>query len=394
MGAPTLDSPILYFGNDWDAENRTSSHQMAMQLSAHLDLIYIECPGLRRPSGSGRDLRKLIDKVRKTLRGVRTIGGMRVYTLFQLPFHGNSLARRINRTLVAWQVRGVRRLLGKPRPVLWFVVPHLSYVPRLFPSLTSVYYCIDKFAALPGVDVQAVSSMDEQLTRDASVVFVASEKLLDDKKRVRPDALLSPHGVDFDHFSSVMAAGERPAELANWRGKIVGFWGLIEAWIDLELLAHIAKQRPDWLIVLIGHAAVDVSLLRRYPNVLLIGKKTFAELPKYARFFDAGILPYRLTEQVIHSNPIKLREYLATGKPVVSVRFPHAEKFADVIYLADNHDEFVARLDAALSETDPGASQRRIEAVRSSTWDARARAAMTAVAERMEGRAPRPVSVT
>jgi len=89
-----------------------------------------------------------------------------------------------------------------------------------------------------------------------------------------------------------------------------------------------------------------------------------------------------------------LREYLATGKPVVSVRFPHAEKFADVIYLADNHDEFVARLDAALSETDPGASQRRIEAVRSSTWDARARAAMTAVAERMEGRAPRPVSVT
>ena len=86
--------PILYFGNDWDAEARTSNHQMALRLSAHVDLVYVECPGLRRPSGSARDLRKLVDKLRKTLRGSCIAGKTRVYTLFQLPFQGNALARQ------------------------------------------------------------------------------------------------------------------------------------------------------------------------------------------------------------------------------------------------------------------------------------------------------------
>jgi glycosyltransferase involved in cell wall biosynthesis len=384
----TTPVSILYFGNDWDAENRTSSHQMALRLSAKADLIYVECPGLRRPSGSARDLRKLLDKIRKTLAGPRIAGGMRVYTLFQVPFHGSALARGLNRALVGWQIRRLRRSLAHEPAILWFVVPHLSYLPRAFPDCFTAYYCVDKYAAIPGVDSRAIAAMDAELTHSAGIVFVASEKVLAEKSRVRGDVQLSPHGVDFEHFSKAAApSSKRPADLPEWHGKIVGFFGLIEDWIDLDLLAHIAERHPDWLIVLIGHQAVDVSKLRALSNVALLGKKPFAELPTYGRLFDVALLPYRPTDQVIHSNPIKLREYLAMGKPVVCKRFPHAEQFSDVVYLANDQDEFVTQIERAIAEDNAQASRRRMQTVRTSTWEARAESALKHALARRSGRA-------
>ena len=287
--------------------------------------------------------------------------------------------RWLNTWLVNWQVRRIRRQLLSPKPpVLWFVVPHVSYLPRLQRDCRTVYYCIDKYAALPGVDVEAVAAMDATLTKTADLLFVASEKLCADKRRQRPDAIFSPHGVDFDLFSQAAdrRGGDRPADLPPWQGPIVGFFGLLESWIDLQLLAHVAQHRPDWLIVLIGHEAVDVGPLRKQSNVILIGRKPFAELAGYGRFFDVGLLPYKLTEQVINSNPIKLREYLAMGKPVVSVRFPHAEGFGSLVYLADSYDEFVIAIDRALREDDDGLRRARIESVRDTTWAARASTAL------------------
>jgi len=378
---------ILYFGNDWDAENRTSSHQMALHLARRERLVYVECPGLRHPSARSRDLRKIFSKLEKTLRGPRLADdSFPVYTLLQLPLHGISIVRRLNRKLVEWQVRRIQGDLGGEIPILWFVVPHLAYLPEVFPDCFSVYYCIDKYSALPGVPAAAVAEMDETITRVADVVFVASEKLLEDKRRYRQDVVLSPHGVDFDHFSRAAKGGtrpERPTDLPDWEGPIVGFFGLLESWIDLDLLAHLAESRPEWLLLLIGHEAVPLGSLKDLSNVLALGPKPFSELPSYACFFDVAILPYRLTEQVLHSNPIKLREYLAAGKSVVSVPFPHAERFRDVIYLADGYDRFVMQIERALREDTDEMREARMSSVASSTWEVRAAEALATVVGRM-----------
>ena len=243
---------------------------------------------------------------------------------------------------------------------------------------------MDKFAALPGVDAEAVRRLDAQLTRCADVLFVASETLLADKRQSRPDCILSPHGVDFETFRRALNPElPRPPDLPAWQGPIVGFFGLLESWIDLDLLLYVAQRRPQWLLALIGHEAVDVSRLRGQPNIVLLGRRKFHELPDYGRCFDVCLLPYRLTEQVINSNPIKLREYLAMGKPVVSVRFPHAESFSDLLYLADDYDEFLAQIERALAEDSPERRSSRIESVRASTWQARAQTALSHVAERL-----------
>jgi len=374
-----LERAILYFGNDWDAENRTSSHQIALQLRKLTEIVYIECPGLRRPAATARDARKLINKLRKVFAGPRSANGLQVYTLLQLPFHGSAFMRWLNRRLVSWQVGRIRRHVSSRKPpVLWFVIPHVCYLPQLHADCPTVYYCIDKYAALPGVDPQAVAAMDAVLTTDADLLFVASEKLLEEKRRQRPDAIWSPHGVDFDLFSQAAGrrGGSRPEDLPSWPGPIVGFFGLLESWIDLQLLAYLAARRPDWLILLIGQERVDISPLRAHSNIQRIGRKPFAELARYGQFFDVGMLPYRLTEQVINSNPIKLREYLAMGKPVVSVRFPHAEGFGQLVYLADNYEDFLLAIERALREDSADLRRARMDSVRDTTWAARASASL------------------
>ena len=95
-------------------------------------------------------------------------------------------------------------------------------------------------------------------------------------------------------------------------------------------------------------------------------------MPDYGRQFDAAIIPYRLTQQVMHANPLKLREYLAMGKPMVSVRTPETEKFADVIEVADSREEFLAKLDKVVGQPDgPEAVKRRMDRVASLSWEAR-----------------------
>ncbi len=263
--------------------------------------------------------------------------------------------------------------LGIRRPVLWFVVPHVSsLVGRLSESL-SIYYCIDDYASLPDVDVEAVRAMDEALMRKADLVFVASDTLLVGKSALNPNTHHSPHGVDIKHFGRACADDERvPRDIAGLPRPIIGFFGLIESWIDLELVAHLAEQRPKWSFLMIGRVAVPEDNVPRLPNLHFLGRRCYEDLPDYGRHFDVAIIPYKLTRQVIHANPLKLREYLAMGKPIVSVRTPETEKFGDVVGIAENREDFLVRLDRVVREPrTPEAVRKSIDRVASSSWEAR-----------------------
>jgi glycosyltransferase involved in cell wall biosynthesis len=365
---------ILYFGNDWFAENRTSSHQIARWLARRCRVFYLECPGLRAPKSSGRDLKKIWTKLVRSMRGPRQAEeGLSVRTLLQVPLHRFRVVRWLNRFLI---VNTLRRLIRRERlqhPISWFMIPHLSAVVGRLGEQPSVYYCIDDYAALPDVNEGAIRRMDEDMTRKSDLVFVASDTLLEDKRRLNPNTHVSPHGVDFEHFARAQSTDLAvPADTANLPGPVVGFFGLIERWIDLELVDYLAQQRPLWTFLLIGRVAVPSDEIPHRPNVHLIGKRAYEELPAYGKQFDAAIIPYKLTRQVMHANPIKLREYLAMGKPVVSVSTPEIDKYADVVAIAHSQDEFLARLDAALARpSTPEEIQRRMGRVAGESWDSR-----------------------
>lgn len=390
MGIEARPPAILYFGNDWFAENRTSSHHIARQLADEgYEVYYIECPGLHIPKGTGRDLKKVWSKLARFLRGATPVGPrLKVRTLLQVPFHRFAPVRRLNRALILATVRGLMRREGIGRPISWFVIPHLSTIVGRLGERLSVYYCTDDYASLPNVDVEAVRAMDEDLTRRADLVFVTSDALLGPKQRLNPRTYVSPHGVDVEHFAR--ARDERlptPADAAGLPRPVVGFFGLIGLQIDLDLVDYLAERRPSWTFLMIGRVSAPAEQVPRRANVHMVGKRPYDDLPAYGKLFDAAIIPYRPSQFALYANPLKLREYLAMGKPIVAVSTPEIDKFADVVEVARSREEFLAKLDEVLARpSTPEEVRRRMDRVSSTSWEARRREILGVVGPLLEAR--------
>lgn len=364
---------IIYFGNDWHSENRTSSHHVAIRLAQRTPLLYVSSPGLRAPTASGRDLRRMLRKLLATLRPpVRIEGNLWHCTVPQLPFRRIPGVDLLNRWFGCWAVRRAARAAGIRRRISWFVVPHPGFLAGRLDEDLCVYYCIDDYAAHPGVDARLIGARDEDLSRRADLLFVAPPALLATKQALNPHTVFSPHGVDLDLFArSADPATEIAVAARDLPHPVVGYFGSLHEWIDFELIEWLALQRPHWSFLLVGHEAADLGNLRRLPNVHLPGAQPYAQLPGWARAFDAAIIPYRLNRQVANANPLKLREYLAAGKPVVSVRNVEIEKFAEWVRIADNRASFLDALDAAVDDNSAQACARRMAAVADQSWDRR-----------------------
>jgi glycosyltransferase involved in cell wall biosynthesis len=380
---------IVYFGNDWSAENRTSSHHIARRLAEHAPLLYVEVPGLRAPNTSGRDVRKLWRKAMQAFRAPKPVGErMWCLTMPQVPFRRIRLVRRANILLGRFLVKRALRRLGLEPDVSWFTVPHAGPLAGHLGEDLVVYYCIDDYAALPNVDQREVARMDEELTRRADQVFVASSTLLEAKRRLNASVVHSPHGVDVRMFGQACEASLPSMEGArNLNHPVIGFFGLIEAWIDLDLIAYLARARPSWTFLMVGRQAVTLGELGSLPNVVFTGPQPYETLPRWAKSFDVAMVPYRLTQQVLHANPLKLREYLATGKPVVSVRTPEIERFDGCVYIAEDREAFLQSIERAMAEDSEDARSRRMQAVAEMSWERRVQEVLRTV-ERKLGRRP------
>jgi hypothetical protein len=384
---------IVYFGNDWFAENRTSSHHVATRLARRLPVLYVDSPGMRAPNASGRDLKRAVRKLLAAFkRPTRVADGLWHCTVPQLPFRRLPGVDAFNRAFGRWAVRRALRLAGIRKRLSWFVVPHPGMHAGHLGEDRVVYYCIDDYAAHPGVDAALIAERDEALSRRADLLFVAPPALLDAKRALNPNTVFSPHGVDVGLFAQAQdPATDVPAIARDLPHPIVGYIGSIHEWIDVPLIQWLAQQRPQWRFLLVGHAHVNVDGLRALPNVILAGSQPYASLPSWSKVFDAAIIPYRLNRQVANANPLKLREYLAAGKAVVSVRNPEIEKFAQWVRLVDDRDAYLAALDEAVRDNAPEAIAARMAAVADQTWDARVDAVLAEVAARLSPNSPAAV---
>ena len=152
-------------------------------------------------------------------------------------------------------------------------------------------------------------------------------------------------------------------------GRSSGIFGLIaHDWIDLDLLIALAKRFSHGSLVMLGKTTMDVSPLRALPNVHMLGRKTYASLPAYCKGFDVGIIPFPISEVTLNSNPLKAREYLAAGLPVISTAIPEVE-ILNLCLTAKDQDDFLRKTELALETAGPSA--RRSEMVRQESWSAR-----------------------
>ena len=308
------DYSVVYFGNDWFAENRTSSHHIARRLGKMVPVLYVETPGSRGPQSSVRDLRKLWRKLARAMAPPQKVGEQFwVATIPQIPFRKLPLIDAVNHRLGAYLARRAMRRIGFGKRISWFVVPHPGPLARHLGESLTVYYCIDDYASYPGMDPVAIQALDDNLTRAADVVFVAPRALVEAKRELNPNVHFSPHGVDFELFSQASdPATEVAEETRGLERPIVGYFGTVGEFVDYDLLAYLVEARPAWTFLFVGLIHADVSRLRRYPNVLFAGPKPYETLPRWAAAFDVAIYAHQVNRQTKHSNPLKLREYLAT----------------------------------------------------------------------------------
>ncbi|HYE94132.1 MAG TPA: glycosyltransferase [Terriglobales bacterium] len=381
---------IICFAHDFHGDPTSKTHIMRI-LSENNRILWVNSIGWRRPAVSSRDARRIVAKVRQATQGlVRINPNLHVMSPLAVPFPGMPGVDQFNAGLLATSVRYYARRAGLSRPILWTFMPNtVGLVGRLGESRV-IYHCVDEYSAFAGMSKETIQRMENELVRRADLVLTSADSLCQARRKLNPCTYFVSHGVDVAHFSRALDPGMQPApEVADLvaRGTpVIGFFGLIAEWIDLGLIAELVRRRPEWTFVMVGKATVDLAPLRGLPNVRLLGQKPYAELPAYCRAFDVGIIPFRIDELTLKVNPLKLREYLAAGLPVVSSDLPEVRKYADVVHVASGADGYLRAIEQALGERSEPAARARVEAMKHESWEARVEE-MSDFIESMEVRA-------
>ena len=366
-------TPIVAFAKDWH-EDPTSNHHVLRELARTRRVLWLNSLATRTPKlSSSRDLGKIKRKLGEFAKGpVNVENDLWVTSPLVLPLPHSAVARAINRQLLRATIRALRLRLGIKDFQLWTFLPNTGdYVGTLGEAL-AVYYCVDEWSMFSYLDREATVQAERRLLERVDATFAINHALADAKRSVCRATFVSPHGVDHALFARALdEQTEIPGDLAALPGPRIGFYGTLQSWVDFELIAHIARARPSWSIALIGQQLGDLSPIRGIPNVHLLGQRKHAELPAYCKGFDVGIIPYKLDERMRYVNPLKLREYLSAGVPVVSTAVPEVVRYAHACHVATTPGEFVAAIERALVEGDRGARAARSANMTSETWSAR-----------------------
>jgi len=338
-----------------------NSISMGLPGLAHKDLL----PRIKRKLGSYSKLARETDD------------GITVVSPASLPFFGSATARAINRRLLGSQIKRLAQSRGLTKPILWIAIPTAAEMIGTLGESAVVYHVSDKYDANTmdhATDPALIRKLHEHAIDAADLVFYSGRKLFTEAERGCERSHLLEQGVDYDHWRRV---GDGTIAIAPEISKIprprVGYFGAIEPWlVDQELIKRASRERPEWHWIFIGNKSRGLEI-EDLPNVHFLPPVPYADLPAYAAGFDVCVLPWE-TEQSFTSygSAIKVREYLATGKPVVISPLPEYEPMRDVLRIARTRDDFLRLVEEALHENDAAAVARRRAAVASGTWDARA----------------------
>jgi GT2 family glycosyltransferase/glycosyltransferase involved in cell wall biosynthesis len=376
-GAPTplRKADVICFSIiDWDFRYQRPQ-QLMSQFAAHGHRIF--CIKLKEVLPFDASPRFFLREIKENVYEV-TLSAVRQ------PHINQEVIQGVNAKALLESLNELRRACGIDEAIGYVMTPSWKTVALSAGERWGwpvIYDCMDEWEGFPGV-TQAVTKVEHELVRDCDLLVVTAASLEEKWRGQAQSTALIRNGVDFEYYVKRC----RPNGLIDKGpdGPLVGYFGAIADWLDIELLTYVARQRPHYSFVLLGGIFdVDTSELEALSNVRLLGQQPYETMPQYLYHFDACLIPFKLNAITHATDPVKMYEYLSAGKPVVSTALSELQPFSDYVYLARNREEFLAELDTAIKEDDPDLRDRRREFARRNTWQERYEGIVSALSERI-----------
>ncbi|HEY3960420.1 MAG TPA: glycosyltransferase [Solirubrobacteraceae bacterium] len=361
---------------DWDTELWTNQHHLMARLARENRVLFVESLGLRQPQLAGRDLARILRRLRRGLAPPRAVDELYVLSPLVLPLHRYAAARALNRRLLPLLARRAMHRLGLRRPILWAYVPQAeALIEALDPSFV-IYHCVDDIAAQPGIDATSFRAAEQRFVAKADLVLASAPALGKRLRAISNNVLDAPNVADTALFARALDPGPLDAEMAALPTPRIVFTGAIVATkLDISLLVALARMRPEWSFALVGPVGpgdprADVSALSAEPNIHMLGRRSYLDLPAVLRAADAGLIPYARNELTESIFPMKVYEYLAAGLAVVATPLPALENVIEVM-TAPDAEGLALLLDAVLAQDSPKRRAERSHDAADHSWERR-----------------------
>ncbi|HQX56374.1 MAG TPA: glycosyltransferase [Pyrinomonadaceae bacterium] len=362
---------ILCFSHDWTGDPLSKTHLMRV-LAKDNRILWINAIANRMPTASSKDVSRIFKKLKSFAEPVREVEpNIFVLNPLAIPAYGSKLIVDLNQRSLVRQVRKAMRKLGFADVINMVFNPAAGMIAGHLGESELIYYCVDEYTAFTGSS--ALKEIEEKLFRMSDLVIVSAEKLYDSKKQFNENTHIIRHGTDWKHFRTALDPDlAMPEDIRGLPRPIIGFHGLLADWVDFDLIKKTAEYFHNGSIVLVGKTSVDaeqkIKVLNGVPNIHLLGRKPYEQLPAYCKAFDVALNPFMINELTLAANPLKVREYLAAGLPVVSTDIPEVRILEDCL-VATGHDDFIAKIENALS--DPKPRETVSDKIAHESWEAK-----------------------
>jgi glycosyltransferase involved in cell wall biosynthesis len=366
---------ILCFGpSDWWGMNPSCGTHIMRHLSAGNRIIYVnpfssDLLGVRSRKGLAC---RIARKLKSYFRFVRKVQpDFYVVSLVFLPVQGVPLFDWLNNVAIKLQLKLLLKVLRFDKPLVWVENLRAASLLSTVKSRLTVYHVSDRFAECPYTKNREVLRRREaEVTAKADLLICVSRQLYDAKRVEHPNVHYLPHGVDYQLFRDAAEASRTYPGLSKQGRRIAGYYGTLTALNHIDLLTHCARTLTDIQFVFAGQiTAGDYTSLQQLENVTFLGKLPYNDIPALCASFDVCLLPWRMTEWIRHCNPLKFFEYMASGKPIVSVPIAEiAENYSDMVSIAETPEAFCEAIGRELAQDTPERSRRRVAAANEHSW--------------------------
>lgn len=362
---------FLVFSDDFGKHPSSCQHLFSFVPVGH-QVLWVNTIGMRSPRLTSRDLHKALTKSGKMLSGVfnkkiqTSTDRIKVCQPPMLPFLNIPLIRIINKKSVTRHVSKQLVLLKMKSPICVITAPNACDYIGQFNESKIVYYCVDDFSEWPSLNKDLIKGMENELIYKSDVFIATSQNLADKLAAKGKKVHLLTHGVDSDFFRNTSKT-EHPL-LAGIPRPRVGYFGLFDARSDINLIKTVATRMPDISFIITGDIETDISDLRKVKNIFFTGRVPYNELPKIAYNWEICMLPYLVNILTNAIQPLKIKEYLATGKPIISTPIKEACNLGDFVIIAQTADEWERKIRSSLRKFHHEQIEKRNEFLKKESW--------------------------